>query len=473
MFDFSDFKERIALFLTDETSSICYGELDLLCAEFKQLIGRRCLIFIVCSNTVGAVVAYIASLQNGIVPMMLKDGLSVKALQDLINRYHPAYLLVQRSQLQKYAAFGTECADFINYVLLQIPATKDTAMHPELALLLSTSGSTSSPKTVRLSYKNLQSNTQAIIKSIALTADDRTITSLPLNYTFGLSILNTYLTVGAGVVLSEYSLMQKEFWTIMQDYAVTSLSGVPYTYQMLDRLMFTRRRLPHLQVLTQAGGKLPKVLQQKFAAYAVREHKRFYVMYGACEATARMSCLPCEFAQDKLGSCGRALEGGSFSIIDEQGAEITTPDVQGGLCYNGDNVCMGYAFDSSDLLRGDDNHGFLQTGDIAYFDADGFYYISGRRERFLKIYGNRVALDELEAALKGHFPQIDFACTGVDDALYVFTVGTDAQNQDDIKSYLQTLTHLNPQAFVLMPLTYLPKNEAGKTAYGELAKYYA
>ncbi|MBQ6611921.1 MAG: AMP-binding protein [Oscillospiraceae bacterium] len=264
--------------------------------------------------------------------------------------------------------------------------------------------------------------------------------------------------------------MQKEFWNFFKDEEATSFGGVPYTYEMLDRLRFYRMKLPSLRTMTQAGGKILPELHEKFAKYAEENGKKFVVMYGQCEATARMGYLPPEKAVEKKGSMGIAIPGGRFRLIDVNGNEVTEPFVTGELVYEGKNVTLGYAECGDDLIKGDERQGVLETGDMAQFDEDGYYYIVGRKKRFLKIYGNRVNLDEVDRLIKGEF-QVEAASTGVDDHMYIFV--TEEKLADAVKDFVVSKTKLNQAAFKIIVIEEIPKNDSGKTLYKELAKYYA
>lgn len=263
--------------------------------------------------------------------------------------------------------------------------------------------------------------------------------------------------------------MQKEFWLFFKEEQATSFGGVPYTYEMLDKLRFWCMDLQYLRTMTQAGGKLTPELHEKFARFASENNKKFVVMYGQCEATARMGYLPPEYAVEKRGSMGVAIPGGKFSLIDVKGNEIKTPDIAGELVYEGDNVTLGYAECGEDLAKGDELKGRLVTGDMARFDDDGFYYIVGRKKRFLKIYGNRVNLDETDRLIKAEF-NIEAACAGVDDHMYIFV--TDSDKADAVRDYVIGKTKLNPVAFKVVVIDEIPKNDSGKTLYNELTKYY-
>ena len=193
-------------------------------------------------------------------------------------------------------------------------------------------------------------------------------------------------------------------------------------------------------------------------------------MYGQCEATARMGYLPADKAVEKCGSMGIAIPGGKFRLVDGNGQEVVEPHVTGELVYEGPNVTLGYAECWEDLAKGDERRGILETGDMAQFDEDGYYYIVGRKKRFLKVYGNRVNLDEIDRMVKAHFSNLDFTSAGEDDHMYLFV--TDERLTDEVKAFVASKTGLNPAAFKSIAVSGIPKNDAGKPLYRELEKYY-
>ena len=442
--------------ITDDGKVVSYSELKRMTDEWAMKVPTRSLMFLLVGNNLDSLVAYVACLNHRIVPLMLDAKIDGQLLQRFIEVYRPDFIWRP----------GNE-----GYVLEEGQRTEDKGqrvLYDELALLLTTSGSTGSPKLVRQSYANIRANTQSIVEYLKLDSTERPITTLPMNYTYGLSIINSHLAVGATILLTEKSIMQREFWNFFTEHGATSFGGVPYTYEMLDKLMFFRRKLPSLRTMTQAGGKILPVLHQKFAEYAKREGKNFVVMYGQCEATARMSYLPPERALDKVGSMGVVIPGGKFSLIDADGKEILEPEMVGELVYEGENVTLGYAKCANDLAKGNERHGRLVTGDMAKRDTDGFYYIVGRKKRFLKIFGNRVNLDETERLIKGAFPSIDCACGGVDDKMKIFVAGGENHGIERIRGFVAEKTHLNFTAFEIVPVTSIPKNASGKTLYSEL-----
>ena len=464
MWDLGKFSDNVAV-ITENGERVSYSALADYCSLLTRHIPHRCLVFNLCRNELGSLVGYTAFLNAKIVPLMLKADLDENLLHELIKAYKPDYLNVPSEMVEKFA----DCKivyENLGYALLKTVFDSAYPLHDDLALLLTTSGSTGSPKLVRQSYKNIESNTKSIVEYLSLDESERTITTLPMNYTYGLSIINTHLAVGASIVLTDKALMRKEFWQQLKEYEATSFGGVPYTYEMLNRLRFERMDLPALRCITQAGGKLSPALHEKFAKWAIEKNKKFVVMYGQTEATARMSYLPAEKSLEKSGSIGVAIPGGKFSLIGDDGSEITTPEIAGELVYYGDNVTMGYAECGEDLIKGDERNGRLETGDVATFDKNGFFYIVGRKKRFLKIFGNRVNLDETERLLKAEFVNSDFACGGVDDKMSVFL--TNESLKDAVLTFLTNTLKLHASAFKVCPIDAIPRNESGKVLYNDL-----
>ncbi len=469
IWDFQKYRSDIAI-LDEYGMSLTYGGLYEEGRCLQEAIGRRCLAFVLCRNETGALVGYTGMLNGGIVPVLLNSQLDRSLLDNLLKAYYPAFLWVPEDMREQFPEMGLIFSSN-RYCLLKTGYPEAYPMHQDLALLLTTSGSTGSPKLVRQSYKNVLVNAQAIAEYLALTEAERPITTLPMNYTYGLSIINSHLLVGAMLLVTDKSLAQKEFWAFFQEKGATSFGGVPYTYEMLDRMRFQRKDLPSLRTMTQAGGKLTPELHKKFAEYAKETHKKFVVMYGQCEATARMGYLPAERAIEKYGSMGIAIPGGRFHLIDEAGTVITEPGITGELVYEGPNVTLGYAERGEDLVKGDERNGVLQTGDMAKFDSDGYYYITGRKKRFLKIYGNRVNLDEVDCLVKEKFHHMPCASAGVDDHMVLFI--TDGGLVEKVEKYVSRTLKLNPAAIQVIAIEEIPKNDAGKIRYTELEKYYS
>ena len=379
-FDLKSFGEMSALFMDNEVWD--YSRLFDVSEKIAGTMPPRSLVFLLCRNTPASIAAYVGFINHGIVPVMIDAALDEDLLAALIAAYRPTYAWIPAERIASFQS-GHEVLRHDEYVLLDLEEKSPFPLHADLALLMTTSGSTGSPKLVRQSYDNLRANTESIVNYLEIHEDERGITNLPLHYVYGLSILNTHLAAGASVVVTEKTLFDRAFWQIVREQEVTSLAGVPYTYAMLKRLRFFRMELPALRTLTQAGGKLDPELHREFAAFAQTHGKHFVVMYGAAEATARMGYLPPQYALEKIGAMGIAIPGGRFELIDEEGEEISAADAVGELVYYGANVTLGYAMSGADLARGDERGGRYETGDLARRDVDGYYTVVGRKRRFV------------------------------------------------------------------------------------------
>lgn len=467
MWKFSQYKDSIAA-IDEQNNKVTYAELECFSKELASICGRA-LSFNLCENSIGSLVGYASMINSGIVPIMVAKDLDNELMNNLLDTYRPDYIWVPDSMVTNFNEVETVLSKY-EYTLLKTKYEKTANMNEKLALLLTTSGSTGSPKLVRQSYKNILANTESIVEYLQLTSDEKPITTLPMNYTYGLSIINTHLYVGATILLTEKTLMQKEFWNFFKKEKATSFGGVPYTYEILKKLRFFRMDLPSLRYMTQAGGKLTPELHKEFAEYAVQTERKFVVMYGQTEATARMAYLPAEKALEKYGSMGIAIPGGKFMLIDAAGNCINEPNVVGELVYEGNNVTLGYAEQKEDLTKGDERNGRLVTGDMAKRDEDGYYFIVGRKKRFLKMFGKRINLDEVDRLIKSKFNNVDCACTGIDDKMYIFVNEETILSQ--VRSYVAETIHINLSAIYIKFIEEIPKNNSGKTLYTELENYY-
>ena len=464
MFEPSRFGSSIAFVEGDRSWS--YAELSDSAASISQAVGRRTLVCVVCSNTAECIAGYVGMIDAHIVPWLVGADLDEQLFKNLMGIYRPTHIWAPQVFSEKLEDYA-QTFELGGYALFAAKASEPVELYDDLALLMSTSGSTGTPKLVRLSYENLRSNTESIIAYLGITQTERAITSLPLHYVYGLSVVNTHLYAGACLVLTELACYSGPFWKLFSAQNCTSFAGVPFMYEMLDKLKVTNKPAqPTLKTMTQAGGKLSPALQAKFTDFARRENFKFVVMYGASEATARMGYLPFEAAADKQGSMGIAIPGGRFELVDADGTPIETTRTPGELIYYGPNVSLGYAIAREDLAKGDENAGRLATGDIAERDEDGFYYVVGRLKRFVKMLGKRMNLDDVERLLKEELATVELACAGSDDLLRVFV--TDAALTDTAKSIIVERLNINPRMCEINVIDEIPKSSSGKTLYAQL-----
>jgi len=330
-------------------------------------------------------------------------------------------------------------------------------MHEDLALLMSTSGSTGSPKLVRLSHTNLLANATVIAEYLGIRETDRAATTLPMSYCYGLSVIHSHLLAGAGLILTDRSVVDEEFWQLFRLHRGTSFAGVPYTFELLERIGFDPADLPDLRYVTQAGGRMPPERVHRFAELAQDVGFELFVMYGATEATARMSYLSPELALSRPNTIGRPVRGGSFSIEPLDG---WSDDDVGELVYRGPNVMMGYAHGPADLELGKTVE-TLRTGDIARLCPDGLYEVVGRNSRFVKMYGLRIDLQQIEAALRGRGMRA--FCASDDDALVVAVAG--GQDDRDVQRAAAEAAGVPAGAVRVVTVDELPLLPSGKPDY--------
>lgn len=439
------FGDAIAI-ISDGGEAISYAELARRADAFAARLGpRRRLVLVEAANQLEPLVAYLGALRGG----------------------HPVILAAAqgntegvRETFRPDARFTLEGAAWS--LDLQPPAHE---LNADLAVLLSTSGTTGATKLVRLSGAAVDANAASIVEYLGITAADRAITSLPFHYSYGLSVVNSHLSVGATLLLTDRSVVDAAFWSFFSAQGGTSVAGVPYTYELLERTGFLENAPTSLRTMTQAGGRLPPELVTRFGQWAQARGVRFFVMYGQTEATARMAYLRPDEVLTRAGDIGRAIPGGAFRLIDADGKAIETPDTVGELVYRGPNVMMGYATRPEDLARGPELTE-LHTGDLARRDAEGVYRIVGRKSRFAKIFGLRIGLDEVEAQLGA------LGCRGVavSDDVAVHVALLEGGAPDQVGEQLAAQYKLPAAAFHVGAWRELPTLPSGKIDYQSILR---
>jgi long-chain acyl-CoA synthetase len=466
MWNFNEFQDNVAV-IEANGQKWSFKKLANAINRLKDQIREpRSLIFILTENNIESLVGYLFAIEFDYVPLLINAETNHGLLKELIALYQPNYLFMPEGIDFNHDQYVQDDNGYRTYKLLRQTTWLKHDLHPELALLLSTSGSTGNPKMIRLSKANLESNMKAIDNYLILTESDRSITTLPMNYTYGLSIINSHLYAGASIILTDTSIVDKHFWQLFDEYKPTSLNGVPYTYQLLKRLL-KPHHLSSLRYMTQAGGRLGGSLQEYFATFTKEHHVNFFVMYGQTEATARMAYLSPNRAFDKLDSIGQAIPGGRFELVSEDGTLITSPHVLGELIYYGPNVSMGYAQSLVDLSLGDQWSGRLATGDLAIIDEEGFYFIQGRKNRYVKVYGVRVNLDDVEKEVVRVVGSQEIAVGGIEDRIDVYSILSINSN---VITEVATKFGIHPSVFRISVISEIPKNEAGKTLYSALTE---
>lgn len=446
----------------DIGQALTYGELIDAVSDMADRIRSRCVAFCLCKNTVGAVVGYLAMVEAGIVPIMLSASAHPDLLKNLYDEYLPSLVWMPAGFAGKHG--NASVFSRFDYELF------DTGIEPypvngALELCMSTSGSTGSPKLVRYKQGNLEANARNVAKAFEWTPAERALADLGIQYTMGLNVINTHLYVGATILLTTHNIMGSDYWDYLEKERATNLTGVPFTYEVFSRLHFEEKSLPYLTTIAEGGGRLTDKRFRELSDYAEKYGKRFFATFGTTETSARLSYLPPQFAKEKCGSIGRAIPEGEIFLIDGNGNRIMQRVAEGEMCYSGPNVTMGYARRKEDLLLGDEWNGTYRTGDLARRDEDGFYYITGRISRFLKLLGHRVSLDECERMIQEGLGVI-CACLGSDEQMLVYVEAPG--NAEDCIAYLSSKLSLRRSLFSGISIPQLPRSDSGKIAYNAL-----
>lgn len=425
--DLAKFGERTAL--VTPTGQLSYVELaDQVDAMAERLGRERRLVLLTGGNTIEAIVAYLACLAGGH-PLLLAPSADPAAA------YDPDVIIGDGTFHERR------------------PITAHD-LHPELALLLSTSGSTGSAKLVRLSHENLQANAESIADSLGIRPDDRAATTLPMHYCYGLSVINSHLSRGAGLIVTGLSVSDVRYWDLFRTHRGTTFAGVPYTFDLLERAGFERMRLPDLRYITQAGGRLAPERVRSFAALGARSGWDLVVMYGQTEATARMAYLPPSLAASHPQCVGIPIPGGSLRLSDTSE-----------LIYSGPNVMLGYANTATDLALGR-TVTELSTGDIARLHDNGLCEIVGRRDRFIKSFGLRIDLGQVEARLRREAITVYCAASAGEDLVVAVEQGTDP---DRIRRLAATASGLPRHAVRVSCPPVMPRLPNGKPDYAAIS----
>ncbi len=436
------------IFLTTQDRALSFAQVfaagD---AVFKGC--ARGVVVILCDRSPETVIVYTGALRAGLVPLLVDGAATPAAIARTVEAYRPAYLFSPTGAapdgFASHAKIGT------SGVLFTAMQAADTDLHPDLTLLIPTSGSTGDPKSVRLTGRNLQSCTDAICDYLAMAEDRVAVSLLPLHYSYGLSVLHNVMNVRGRIAMTELSVLDRGFFGFCETQGVTDIAGVPFIFDILRRARLPEGFARSLVCVTQAGGRLDPRVTKYFLEQFAGTGTRYFTMYGQTEAAPRISYVPPESGIDKLGSVGVPISCGRVRI-DGEG--------EGELVYSGENVSMGYAQGRGDLARGDDFQGTLRTGDLATIDADGFITITGRLKRFVKLHGSSVNLDHLESVLNS--AGIDCIVVGRENRVIVCYHDCDPA---EVSAAMSRNFSFHPSTFAFREVDPLPRTAAGKPDY--------
>lgn len=462
---FNKYKKNIAI-IDNEHSDLSYKQVLKETNKIKKKIKNKSLILIISENTLGSLLAYIFCIINNHVAIIVDSKTIKKNILKIFKNYEPNYIFLSKEMKTIFKKKCSEKYEFFDQSLMKNKINKKKKLNRNLSVLLSTSGSMGSTKFVKLSKNNLKTNTDSIINYLKINNKDSAITNLPISYSYMISVINTHFEVGGSIIISKYSLIQKKFWKILKNSKVTSFNGVPYTYEMLIKVGLKNIKIGTLKYLTQAGGKLEKNKLREIINFCKRNNIKFFSMYGQTEASPRISYLKPEFSEKKIGSIGKGLSGNKIYIIDNNGKKILKPYVEGEIINEGKNVFMGYSKNCNDLNKLNEKNYKLKTGDLGFFDKDGFFFITSRISRIAKIFGNRVDLGDLESLMS----QKNYKVVCLSDSNKISIFIEKSYNKTNLINTISKITNLNINSFELIKLKYFPRTLNNKVSYDELKK---
>ncbi len=409
--------DRDGIAVIDEGREVSYRELASLASRAADGLAPHTVKIVRNKQDMDTVALFVGCVNRGVVPLMLPDTMDSGLFERLRSTY------------------------------------EGKPTDPALGLLLTTSGSTGSPKLVRISRANLVADNKMSEVLFGFDTSTRMTMILPICYAWGLSVACSVLEAGGTLVMTRKTVMDPELADVMRSACATHVAGVPYMYEALDRFRFFEGDFPSLKGLLVSGGALAPALRRKYAEFAKGRGIAFCEGYGQTETTGVMTTIRTDVHLDLIGSIGKSENGGMFRVED------------GELVYEGPIVAMGYAVCAEDLMKGDEWKGVRRTGDMAKIDADGYVTLTGRASRFLKIFGNRVSLEEVENLVKDGFAGSGCAATGADNDLHVFVCGVSAA---DVEKFIVAKLHFNATVVKVHVLDSIPLNANGKTDYPKL-----
>ena len=470
MWNLAKHSSRVAF--VDEKKNYTYSQILFLSNKIKKKLSKKKnLTFILCQNSIGSILAYISSVLNKDVPLFIDSEITKDHLSGLIERYKPKFIWVPNKnkflpRLKKYKKIFT----LLKYQLYKSKKNTNYKIDKNLCALASTSGSTGNPKYVRQTYKNIKSNIKSIVNYLKINNKSVTITTLPMSYTFGQSIINTHLVMGGKIILNNHSILQKNFWELLRQNKISYLYGIPYTFELLDKLEFFKKKKDFLKCIAQAGGKLSNELQKKILNFSIKNKNKFFIMYGQAEATTRISYVELNRNPDKIGSIGKSIFNGKLYLLNSKNKKVAQIKKNGELIYKGPNVCSGYSKNYEDLNKKDEWKGLIYTGDLAQKDKDNFFYIVGRKKRFAKIYGKNINLDDIENRLSHKFKDLKIMVVSNDTFVFIFHNISKKNYIKKMQFFLKKNFSLNSSIYKFNYLKKIPKLKSGKKNYFEILK---
>ena len=456
----SKYGKNIAL-IDENENSYSYKDLNLMVNEYSKSLKNYNLAFLIANNTLGFIVSYLSLLRSNVLVVLLDRQIKKENLIRLLNLYQPD--IIVRTSVDNLPIHNLRCVKNEKNLGIYLFNENKKIINKKIAQLISTSGTTGSEKFVKQSFEALDDNIKKISNFLKISNEDITITTMDPHYTYALSIINTHIYKGATILLNNSSFFEKKFWEKFKKYKINTFGGVPFHYEILKRLRFHEKDIKNLKYITQAGGKINDLVLDYFIATSEKKNFKFIVMYGQTEAISRISILDYKFLKKYKGSVGKPLRGYKIWINKKNDLD---PKKNGGIIFSGKNIMSGYSQNLKDLKK-IENIKKHDTGDIGYINNKGFIFITGRKKRYIKFYGHRINLDDIEKMI--NLKKTICACEEINNKIYLFLL-KDINSDFIFNKYLKNIFY-SKKNINFFPIKEIPKNRNNKIDYKKLIKF--
>ena len=449
-------KHKVAA--VDEANSITFEQTLMEAEKIHSIINTKCVVLMLSDNSVGSFAGYVAFTHYECIVIVLESSVKLSFCQDMIEKYRPQFIWAQDSW--KRALRLESSFDIYGYYLMR------TGFAPyEISgsggVVLSTSGSTGDVKCVWLGYAQMKKHAFALSNAIGFEKDDSAITTMPMAFVYTLSFINFHVMLGATIVLTNRSFMERQFWELFGIYQPTCISGLNLHYEMLQLVKFFEKDCSHMRIFTQGGDVFSAEMRERVKEYCGKFGKKCYILYGQTETGGTCGLLSLEEARGKK-CIGRAISSGSFEM------EAADGSGNGELIYCGQCAMLGYVTDAEDFKCIPKDRKVF-TGDIVKRDNDGFYYIIGRKKRIVKLSGKRVNLDDIEHYIGILLDTVESACIGGKDCIWVFVASKqDERKEEQVKEEVKRFLGIVHVKLHFVYVDSLVRNESGKILYAKL-----
>lgn len=457
--------KKVACYDEELNQSLTYDQLNKLSQIKIFKSTKKLIILILAENSLGCFASYFCSIQNDNTTILISSEITVKDLNNIKKKFNPDLIIVPSRFEKKFLdnEFDKQRKIF-DFIILKNKKVIQKNIDNKIILLLSTSGTTGTYKWAKISKDNLISNISRISKKLNILSSDSTMTTLPFEYSYGLSVINSHIYSKARVVLTKKSIVEKSFWKILKKNKITNFNGVPFIYEILEKIHFRKIiKNSSLKFFTQAGGFLSPDLHKKIYSSLNSLNIKFFPMYGATEAGPRITICEDNGQRKNFNTIGKPLKDYKL-IIMKNNKVIEKPKTIGNIFLESNSVFGGYAENYRDLSSFEKMSPF-DLKDIGFFDNNKNFYISGRSGRLSKIKGVRINLDILEKKLE-KINNTKIAIISNDKKIFVFFDKKILDNKEIIKNI-----KIHNNDLVIKKISKIPYNKRGKKDYKKLIKY--